>query len=262
MQGDLSEIPLPELLGVLSGKSGILHLDGVPLIGRMDIHVSRGNISACIVAEQFIRKDGGIIEKLIAVTIMAEGRFEFEVIPPERLHHRCKIPAQGIALEVASRADEIVAQLSRAPDSAQIFRWTGNPTMATYPDPLLNWFIEEAAELLRSGSNAEKLAEYLQISVAQARHHLGTLLESGSVTALHRDAIWSRLDRALDAKSATPLKVLKPDGSIGIVKPLPALVPGKSDSQLIGSAGQKIVPKLMRQPVNKPFPESKPPGGS
>ncbi len=262
MQGNLSEIPLPELLGVLSSKNGILHLDALPLIGRMDLHVFKGNLCACVVAEQIIRREEGVLEKLIAVTIMSKGHFEFEQSPSERLQYRCKLPAQGLALEVVSRSDEILSRIESFPDAAQVFRSTGNPRMAEYPDPLLNFFVEESAEMFRYGSSAEKLAEYLQISVEQVRHHIASLLEAGAIAPLSRDALWSRLDKALDAKSITAIRVRKADGTIGKPSPQPTdEPPRKPGTQLIGSSEQKIIPKLTRQPVNKPFPETKSPVG-
>jgi len=255
LHGDLSENPLPELLSLMSGKTGILKLRNLGGLGQMDFHIDNGVICNSLQGERVLRKDVQIYDKLIAVTIMGKGSFDFVTEESGKLQHRTKLSVQHAALEIASRSDQIVGDKNLYPQPGQVFRWAGNPMNHHGRDPFLDAFLEDTGEVLSFGADAQRLAGLLQIEVIQVQGYLYCLLQLEAIIPLNRDELWARLDRSMKSKSGTPLKVVTATGQKRPAT-LPAVVKekAKSDSQLLADPNQKIVPLLRKQPVNRPFP--------
>ncbi len=247
--GEISEIPLPELLSVLAGKTGILRMERIPHITRIDVHIDSGNITGCLVDDRSLRKEAQLYDKLVAVTASPSGTFRFFTAEAHELAHRFQIAVNRAAIEVASRVDEIVSNRATFPPAAQVFRWTGNRAGVASDDEGLQEFILDAADILRFGSNAERLAGIVQLSVAQVQCYLRKLLDKECIAPLGRDALWSKLNKTLETKSSgLRLAQEKATGSPGFVAG-----PAKP-RQMPSSTGQKVVPILRRSKENKDDP--------
>ncbi len=245
--GDISEMPLPELLSVLAGKTGILRMRNIPYVTRIDVHIDAGYVTACLVDERSLRKECQLNDKLVAVTASPSGSFQFLLHPSEELTHRFRVHVHHIALHVASRVDEIMGEKANFPHPSQVFRWTGNRSGAAKDDEGLQEFILDAADILRFGSNAERLASIVQLSVPQVQFYLLKLAMAESVAPLSRDALWSKFNKTMEAKSSG-LRLAQ-DKATGT----PGFQPGPAKAkQMPSSTGQKIVPVLGRRKDEKP----------
>ncbi len=239
--GEISEMPLPELLSVLAGKTGILRMERIPHMTRVDVHIDTGNITGCLVDDRSLRKEAQLYDKLVAVTASPCGSFRFFGVEAQELAHRFQISLGRAAIEVASRVDEINSNRDTFPPPAQVFRWTGKKSGGGTEDDGLQEFILDASDILRFGSNAERLAAIVQLSVAQVQFYLRKLLDLDCIAPLGRDALWSRLNKTLESKSSgLRLAQEKATGSPGFVA-----APAKP-RQMPSSTGQKVVPILRR----------------
>ncbi len=256
LNGDLAENPVYEVLSLMAGKTGVLRLRQISGLPRLDLHFDAGVLCALLEDDQLVRRLEAVTLKLLTATMAGRGTFEFVTANALSLQHRNKISSQGLALDLATRSDHLLAGKDGYPSAAQIFRWSGNPMSAKGRGAELDFFIDETVDLLGFGADAQRIAGTLQLSVLLVRSLLGELLSLGAIAALSRDKLWSKLDSTIEARSATPLRLIRPDGSklTARVPDVPLARP-MSEAQKLSTAGQKIVPVLRRQPVNKPFPQ-------
>ncbi len=246
--GEISEMPLPELLTVLAHRTGILKMQNVPFMSRLDVHIERGAITGCMVDDRSLRKDIQVLDKLVAVTASPSGTFRFTAVPETEIIRRLSLHVNRAAIEVASRVDEIMGNrtLFHAPE--QIFRWNGNRPGNHDGDEGLLEFIVDAADVLKFGANADRLAGLVQLSIPQVQFYLLRLAASECIVPMTRDATWSRLDKTIETRTSEVRLAQKAEGTGTPGFKTGPLQPRKVPS----STGQKMVPILRSQLAKKP----------
>ncbi len=245
LKGDLREYPLPEVLCLLAGKSGTILFRSLPEAGQFDLHIDGGFVCGCEVNGNPLRRDPHIVDKLISATLVRAGSFEYSSLDPAGLPHRNRLPLGQLALSVASSADHIVARAESLPDAGMLFRWIGNPASFKGHDPALDCFIEDAHDLLVFGADANRLSEFLRVAVLLAQDYLARLEQIGGVLSLHRDRKWSQMDKSLKAKLATPITVVREDGSKKTINPPRVIIdPKRMETHVTTDLDQKVVPVL------------------
>lgn len=173
--GDLSDIPFSDLLNLLSGLSGVLHIErpGQP---QLALVLDRGVI-------QEVRNGGRSLDSLEALARVQEllkhqgGSFEFSP-GAKRLGPALNWPVERLMLLAANVEEEIKAYAEALPDPRTRFVADEEPPVLEEP---LASFLERALPYLKSGTSGEELARALRLPQDQVVYYLHKLRLLGVV---------------------------------------------------------------------------------
>ncbi len=255
--GEISELPLPELLNMMRHRAGKLYLQGTAQVSEMVLHFTPGYLCGFQSENRILKSEVQVVDKLVAVTASPVGRFVFEPRHASSLMGSVRISIDRLALIIVSKVDELSVHRAQLPPAHRVFRLTpapedGSPrVLPAWEDYDLGEFYHASETLLRCGISAEKLATIEQISVEQTQLYLYKLALLDLATTARRDDQWAQLDRVLEAKS-TPLRLTVVEDGEGSPGRPPARPPRMSLPRPplttpkigLGSSEQRKIPRL------------------
>ncbi|MGF1655580.1 MAG: DUF4388 domain-containing protein [Verrucomicrobiales bacterium] len=250
--GDVSEMPLPELLTVLANKCGHLMLQDAPHLGRLHVFLKNGFITAFDADGRQLKKPSEVIDKLVAATHCSVTRFTFLNMEPESVPERISMDVTGTALEVARLVDQIEFVLGEEFSCDQIFRLESESASQAIDDPAVREFFQQATESLKFGISSNKLAPILQLSARQVGYYLVQLEQLGKIKPLTRDAVWSRFNKALESKTSA----LRLAGGKEVIPASRQIELPKKITRRPPSLEQKVVPVLGKRPPKSGLPSN------
>ena len=204
--GDISELPLPELLNMMRYRSGKLSLLQTQQISEMQLHFTPGYLCGFMADKYIIKSESQVVDKLVSVTAAPMGRFIFTPAHASSLMGSVRIGVDRLALIIVSQVDEISVNRQDLPAPHRIFRLQRTEGEVDFEEQNLAEFFHHSVNLLKCGISAEKLASIERISTSQVQLYLYKLSILGLVAPARRDDQWAQLDTVLQSKS-TPLRL-------------------------------------------------------
>ena len=249
--GDISELPLPELLNMMRHRSGKLSLLQTQQISEMQLHFTPGYLCGFMADKYIIKSESQVVDKLVSVTAAPMGKFVFTPAHASSLMGSVRIGVDRLALIIVSQVDEISVNKQDLPAPHRIFRL--QPTADVKPgfeEQNLAEFFHDSVNLLKCGISAEKLASIERISTEQVQLYLYKLSILGLVAPARRDDQWAQLDTVLQSKS-TPLRLseeqrLAAEKSVVGRGPGKTWSPNRSATGKSATNGQHTVADLLR----------------
>ena len=204
--GDISELPLPELLNMMRHRSGKLSLLQTQQVSEMQLHFTPGYLCGFMVDKHIIKTESQVVDKLVSVTANPIGRFVFTPAHASSLMGSVRIGVDRLALIIVGQVDEISVNKQDLPAPHRIFRLQKTEGPIEFEEQGLSEFFWSAVNLLKCGISAEKLASIERISTEQVQLYLYKLSILGMVAPARRDDLWAGLDTVLQSKSS-PLRL-------------------------------------------------------
>ena len=247
--GDITDLPLPDLLDMMRHRSGKLSLLQTQQISEMQLHFTKGYLCGFMADKHVIKSDSQVVDKLVGVTANPMGRFVFTPAHASSLMSSVRIQVDRLALIIVSQVDEISVNKQDLPAPHRIFRL--QPTEATiqFAEQNLAEFFQGAVNLLKCGISAEKLASIERISTGQVQLYLYKLSILGLVAPARRDSQWAQLDTVLQSKS-TPLRlseeqrIVSPSGEKSTAK---NWAPNRAAGGATVTDEQRVVANLLKR---------------
>ncbi len=177
--GGNTELPLPDLLTTLRNQYGRLTFSDIGPVSSVEIFLMPSFICGFSVSGVCVTDEAVILEKLVAITAAARGKFHFEPLPAEKINQRVRLSIDGANLAVVTMADEIAWRLSDCilPSKMVIL----DQSDCQFDDAIVASFFARAHELLEIGIDAQQLAIKMQVSIIQAQFYILKLMEAGAV---------------------------------------------------------------------------------
>ncbi len=206
VNGDIADLPLPDLLDMMRHRSGKLSLLQTQQISEMQLHFTKGYLCGFMADKHIIKSESQVVDKLVSVTANPIGHFVFNPAHASSLMNSVRIQVDRLALIIVSQVDEISVNKQDLPAPHRIFRLQPLETAVQFEEQNLAEFYHSSVNLLKCGISAEKLASIERISTEQVQLYLYKLSILGLVAPARRDNQWAELDTVLQSKS-TPLKL-------------------------------------------------------
>ena len=204
--GDITDLPLPDLLDMMRHRSGKLSLLQTQQISEMQMHFTKGYLCGFMADKHIVKSESQVVDKLVSVTANPIGHFRFTPAHASSLMNSVRIQVDRLALIIVSQVDEISVNKQDLPAPHRIFRLQPLETSIRFEEQNLAEFYQGSVNLLKCGISAEKLASIERISTEQVQLYLYKLSLLGLVAPARRDNLWAQLDTVLQSKS-TPLKL-------------------------------------------------------
>ena len=177
ISGDISDLPLTDLLNMIRFRGGIVTLTDTPRVGEMVLYFSPGFVTGFSIEKQNIKVESQVVDRLVAVAAVPVGKFHYEPAPAASLRGSVRIPVDRLALKLVSKVDEININRDALPSALQVFRLRDESAAIgdiakQVVEPDIANFVREARQLLHPGVSAARIAELNQIGVEVARLYL------------------------------------------------------------------------------------------
>lgn len=187
VQGETSELPLPDILGMVRYRTGRLRFHSVANTPDTELYVSPGYITAMISGDRSITEEWRILDKLVAITASAEGSFSFEACAPSDLKQTVRVSIDGIMLAVVTNIDEILSSHGKMPNSSQLYRFTPGRETLTFDDVTLTAFLGVVRSDFELGVCATEIAKRLEINTKQVQFYFLKLIEFGMIEKMRAE---------------------------------------------------------------------------
>jgi len=184
--GDTSELPLPDLLGMLRFRTGIVLFNRVKRIPEIEMHVVPGYVRGMFCGGKSVTDEAAMLDKVVAVAASSTGQFAFHPRRPDQVQNSVKMSMDGVILSVVTMIDEILYYKDQLPRMEQLYSFVQQESefeLEEEDHSLLN-FVKSARDFLEIGSSAEDIAAVLQIGVAQVQFYLLKLRSMGIVSPM------------------------------------------------------------------------------
>jgi len=201
VQGETSELPLPDIMGMVRYRTGKLLFSSIVSTPDVEVHVTPGYITAMIVDDKLIQDDWRIVDKLVAITASPAGDFTFQSCAPSDLKHSVRINIDGILLTVVTAIDEILCANARLPNHSQLYQMVPGRDKLVVDDATLETFLHVARPDLEIGLTAIEFAHRLEISTKQVQFYFLKLIELGMITKMRLEDSPLHSDPRLSLKS-------------------------------------------------------------
>jgi len=184
--GDNSELPLPDLLGMVRFRTGALRFHGLRKVPPVELRVMPGFVRWASCGDRAVREETTVVDKLVAVATSVTGQFHFQALRPDEVEPLFQIPIDGLTLSVMTIVDEILYNQEQLPrrDQSYCFSPEAEGMDLQDTDPQLLRFLMRVKDLLEIGVSAEELASVLEIGVVQVQFYLLKLRALGVVEPL------------------------------------------------------------------------------
>ena len=249
--GDITDLPLPDLLDMMRHRSGKLALLQTQQISEMQLHFTKGYLCGFMADKHVVKSESQVVDKLVSVTATPMGRFVFTPAHASSLMSSVRIQVDRLALIIVSQVDEISVNKQDLPAPHRIFRLQPLEHPVPFEEQNLAEFYHGAVELLKCGISAEKLASIERISTEQVQLYLYKLSILGLVAPARRDNLWAELDTVLQTKS-TPLRLTEEQRLASAAgREAPASqnwAPNRSAGGKEAAAQQREVANLLKRP--------------
>ncbi len=252
--GDITDLPLPDLLDMMRHRSGRLSLLQTQQVSEMQMHFTKGYLCGFMADKHIIKSESQVVDKLVSVTANPLGHFRFVPAHASSLMNSVRIQVDRLALIIVSQVDEISVNRQDLPAPHRIFRLQPLETPVEFEEQNLAEFYHGAVNLLKCGISAEKLASIERISTDQVQLYLYKLSILGLVGPARRDNLWAQLDTVLQSKS-TPLKLSEEQRRAGgqVEEPLKkAWVPNRPVAGSDATGQQRVVANLLQRTDDEP----------
>ena len=248
--GDITDLPLPDLLDMMRHRSGKLSLLQTQQISEMQLHFTKGYLCGFMADKHVVKSESQVVDKLVSVTATPMGRFVFTPAHASSLMSSVRIQVDRLALIIVSQVDEISVNKQDLPAPHRIFRLQPIEHAIQFEEQNLAEFYQTAVNLLKCGISAEKLASIERISTGQVQLYLYKLSILGLIAPARRDNLWAELDTVLQTKS-TPLKLTE-EQRLAAVAERPVAkswTPNRTVGGKEATEQQRVVASLLKQPA-------------
>ena len=178
--GSLSDLPAPEILGMLARRTGHLKMVTEPRSGRAaryDLHLDADNLVGLFLDSREVTDLMLVRDAFRKLLELEEGKFEFESVETHLLSRSLRLPIKQLLLSTATIIDELENYRSRFPHPDIVFQMTG-PVHEHLPGDLELFFIR-AEDHLNRGVSANDLSAALNLSVEEVQLHFYKLRNAG-----------------------------------------------------------------------------------
>lgn len=255
VNGDIADLPLPDLLDMMRHRSGKLSLLQTQQVSEMQLHFTKGYLCGFMADKHIIKSESQVVDKLVSVTANPIGRFVFNPAHASSLMNSVRIQVDRLALIIVSQVDEISVNKQDLPAPHRIFRLQPLETPVQFEEQNLAEFYHGSVNLLKCGISAEKLASIERISTEQVQLYLYKLSILGLVAPARRDPLWAQLDTVLQSKS-TPIKLSEEQRLAGAAagqNPVSTVwAPNRSTAGKEVTDKQRTVANLLNRPAEEP----------
>ena len=251
--GDISDLPLPDLLDMMRHRSGKLSLLQTQQVSEMQLHFTKGYLCGFMADNHVVKSESQVVDKLVSVTANPLGHFRFVPAHASSLMSSVRIQVDRLALIIVSQVDEISVNRQDLPAPHRIFRLQPLETPVQFEEQNLAEFYQGTVNLLKCGISAEKLASIERISTDQVQLYLYKLSILGLVAPARRDNLWAQLDTVLQSKS-TPLRLTEEQrlAAAPVVEPLKKIwVPNRTSAGKDATDTQRVVSNLLQRPAEE-----------
>ena len=191
--GTLEEMPLPEILTMLGGRTGKLLLSKLPREQTCDLYLDKSKLKALHLNGKSITREEVVSKVMLKVFTVEQGIFEFKRLSPDQLEQTLNMPIDKLLLQTATNIDEKQYN-ERFPDSQTRFKSAGHVDI--WLDNALYNFWQDSSSLLSKGCSAQEIAEHLSLDVQIVQQNLYKLRSLGKIAplrAFQQDAISSQI---------------------------------------------------------------------
>ena len=78
ISGDISDLPLTDLLNMIRFRGGFVTLTDTPRVGEMVLYFSPGFVTGFSIEKQNIKVESQVVDRLVAVAAVPVGKFQPE----------------------------------------------------------------------------------------------------------------------------------------------------------------------------------------
>lgn len=175
--GSLDEMPLSEILPMLTKRVGKLRLSELADDQRVELYLNQLQLKGVAVNGVFVVRLPEVQQALHSVRDGASGKFDFVKFTPELMPNYFDLPIMPLVLENA--ADELEKYRPYFPDPRTRFRAV--PTGNVQLDLNLLEFWRRSSYLLRRGASPAELAHELLLDLDQVQLSLHKLRLVGKI---------------------------------------------------------------------------------
>lgn len=177
--GNLSDLPLPEILTMVGHKSGCLLLWNLPNNQEYELHIAESCICGVLSGNKSMEDILQIRDLMLHLINSNSGNFEFHKRSAYDLKQNFNIPIEQILLSTAAISDEIDAYRDYFPNQETRFKLAG--CLDIWLDSDLYSFWERSSKLLSEGSSAEEIARQLGLNLERVQLNLYKLRSVGKI---------------------------------------------------------------------------------
>lgn len=178
--GSISDLPAPEILNMLSRRTGLLRLtagSGARRGSRYGLYLDQDELVAMFMDTREITDTMIIRDMFRGLLDLSEGSFEFESLPEENMQRSVRLSVKQLVLSTATIIDELDNYRSRFPHPDIVFQVTSDIYEHLPGDLELFWM--RAEPHLRRGISANKLADELNLSIDEVQLNFYKLRSAG-----------------------------------------------------------------------------------
>lgn len=198
-------MPLPDLLGMLRYKSGVVTFHHVQHLPTVALYFTPGALKAFLLDGRSITSEIRILDILVAITASNEGTFQFDSLRAAEVRSHIHVPLDGMILSVVTNIDEILSNSHRLPSVDQVYSFIPGRSELQYDDPTLAEFLRLGRDQLEIGVSSDELAKVLHISEKQSQFYMLKLKEMGMIQPMRFDEL--SVDARLQIKT-TEMRIL------------------------------------------------------
>lgn len=236
--GNLSEMPLPDVLSMIGRSTGRFTIWNTPNEHYYELHIDEGALSALLINHDPIEDVFPLRDRVAELLNLTAGEFEFEDLDGSRLLSHHDLPLEGLLLSGLTAMDEVAAHRAQFPNPQTVFRTRNGKEPWLSGD--LQDFWECGGLLLGQGASAEKIAQQTSASIDRVLLCLYKLRMAGviaPVRAFQYDATaltsWGGASPAASPGDPAP----SPNGEHKVADP--------AEASVKSSGGIGIIRKIM-----------------
>ena len=180
--GNLTEIPLLELLRTLGKRTGKLSIALLPQEQGYHLYIDKARLRAVHVDGQVLRGGQLIRQAFIELSKAKDGHYTFKSIPIEVLPKSFDVPLKPL-LETTS-TQKIYKNRLPAPQTRFVLSKSKQQELESWQSNSLKAFWKNTALLFDIGSSAEEISQTLNIDVKTAQLNIYKLRVLGQISPI------------------------------------------------------------------------------
>ena len=180
--GNLTEIPLLELLRTLGKRTGKLSIGLLPQRQVYHLYLDKARLRALHVDGQILQNGQLIRQAFIKLSTAKEGNYIFKSIPIEELQKNFDVPLKPL-LNTTNKT-KINKALLPAPQTRFVLSKSKQRELESWQNSSLKAFWKSTVLLFDMGSSAEEIARALKIDVNTAQINIYKLRSLGQISPM------------------------------------------------------------------------------
>lgn len=181
--GNFSELPFPEVITMLSQRSGKLEIWQVPSQKRYELFLNQGSIQSLGINGHALSDTLQVRAAFTELTTFQTGLFEFNRIDQSVLPMQIQLPLQPLLMSSIAMVDELSHYREYLPHPDTCFRFSAQADMLLLE---ADAFVAHALPYLQStqGGSSRQLSQHLNIALESVQLSLYKLRAAGTIEPL------------------------------------------------------------------------------